>query len=105
MKQESIEEALRYLPFEWAVVFVARLAAQCLPALLEKQNQTDSYFAYWPKEQRKEYLCGVMLESTIFIYDSFSKEEAVAAPSITVSEIFRPVRLDLFSLASRVICD
>ncbi len=59
MDKDVIKKELEQLPREWAVAFAARCAAQCLPALLEKKDPADSWFAYWPEKVRDQYLFAV----------------------------------------------
>ena len=58
MKREEIRKELEQLPKEWVVAFAARIAAQCLPALLT--GKETRVFSYWPKEKRSQYLFAVL---------------------------------------------
>ncbi|WP_339137077.1 MAG: COR domain-containing protein [Candidatus Electrothrix sp. GW3-4] len=65
MDREAIEKELAQFPGEWAAAFAARCAAQCLPALLEKKDPTDSWFAYWPDKKRDQYLFAVFRANSV----------------------------------------
>ncbi|MCI5210517.1 MAG: hypothetical protein D3910_17390, partial [Candidatus Electrothrix sp. ATG2] len=60
MDREAIEKELEWFPRKWAIAFAARCAAQCLPALLEKQRPGDSYFAYWAEQKLDQHLFAVL---------------------------------------------
>ncbi|XOF33918.1 MAG: COR domain-containing protein [Candidatus Electrothrix sp. YB6] len=82
MNKKEIRKELEQLPREWVAAFAVRTAAQCLPALLEKKQLTDLYFAYWPDEKRSQYLFAVLRANGIaaYVYEAASSyAEAYAA--------------------------
>ncbi|MCP4543600.1 MAG: hypothetical protein GY832_41335, partial [Chloroflexi bacterium] len=71
MDRKAIQKELEQLPKEWVVAFAACCAAQCLPALLEKEKPADSWFAYWPDKKRDQYLFAVLRANSV-AFSSFA---------------------------------
>jgi len=85
MDEEAIQKELEQLPWKWVVAFAARCAAQCLPALLEKKDPADSWFAYWPDKERDLSLFDVLRANSMASAVSYVTSSSVTSSSVKSS--------------------